>query len=1052
MDKELQFEYFKKMQKVDDDANALQTANKIFDELERLNKYASPNSRRRWIWELLQNAKDLHDEGSRVDILIDLGSNYFTFAHNAKNFTLSHLTNLIKQVSSKDRGNNHINTGKFGTGFLSTHLLSKKVEIRGILDTEELGVLIGFSVLMDRDAQSRDELRSKIESTLENRRNILDLETLNAVDERAFNTSFKYFLGEINHTFAVSGLEDLILNLPYALVFIKELGKVTICHESTTFYKDGIIDLGAIKIYKIIKEISGKKETILIGELKDEDVSVAFELIESQNGSFWIEKMSESLPKLYCDFPLVGTEDFGLPFVLNSPKFDPTEERHGVVLTDYASPEILRNKQIVARGIELYANVLQILSTCNVQSLYNICDVGRFSGKDWLSPQWCEVNIRKPLLSIVLHAPVVRNIKGILTPFLSANDTLQIVIPSAKGVDRVEFYELLKWVNSEIINPEMLPEFIEFESWSNIINEEYLFFDIFNLAEIIASRGNLTSLNNLLASEVDCIVWLNKFYEILVREKSSYTKVKSSQNKSFGIFLNQNEEFVHHSTLKIDLGVSEYFKDLTKLLDVDQRKVLLNKKIIFNDTTLFGSINEEDVKTIILQSISQNTSLTIEPLIFTSSLSNNDKDVSTRSKLLPIFEFFFSQTIPLRKVDVVVTELIQISDKKLLTFVVSALSKLGNLSEVMSEFNQNQEAIIKYIDDLVNFLDLNGFDNLVGGKIHPIIPNQNGKFCRRDELYFDCGLDQDLLDIILSFGVDIREQLMHDSITLQMGERDLFNYQMLNTRISGLISPLTGFDVYRSAAQEESLIKLYQWLISNSILAETHLGEIWTKKHILLSDTVIGKKLEKSEKYDRLMGLLERTGITENEFISYEVLEKFGKFLKQEHSYDFELKPYTTSQVKHFIESSEDLIGYIIASGINSQSDFEDMIERFGYCINENMTTISWANKFEFVHNILKRAVKNVLAHLGEIPSYDLSELKQESITTFSGVKYCGLPINLVIRPNDYKKVIVYYLEELELLKQTKTQFWIDNDKVQRQLTIGDIIQALRAGVIENLD
>lgn len=129
------------------------------------------------------------------------------------------------------------------------------------------------------------------------------------------------------------------------------------------------------------------------------------------------------------------------------------------------------------------------------------------------------------------------------------------------------------------------------------------------------------------------------------------------------------------------------------------------------------------------------------------------------------------------------------------------------------------------------------------------------------------------------------------------------------------------------------------------------------------------------------------------------------------------------------------------------------MLQRFGYKFSMDMIAIDWPNKLEFVHRILRRAVKNVLEYLKSDPRYDLTDLREDSITTFSGAKYCELPINLVIRPNDYRKVIIYYWEELGVtLKRVNTQFSVNNDKIQRQLTIGDVIQALRAGIIENLD
>jgi hypothetical protein len=56
--------------------------------------------------------------------------------HNGGAFSAENIRFLIEQVSSKD-GTNDSNgrpttTGRFGTGFLTTHLLSERVFVRGV--------------------------------------------------------------------------------------------------------------------------------------------------------------------------------------------------------------------------------------------------------------------------------------------------------------------------------------------------------------------------------------------------------------------------------------------------------------------------------------------------------------------------------------------------------------------------------------------------------------------------------------------------------------------------------------------------------------------------------------------------------------------------------------------------------------------------------------------------------------------------------------------------------------------------------------------------------
>eukprot|EP00122_Pirum_gemmata_P012345 Pgem_evm1s11468 len=101
--------------------------------MKKLRLLSDESTPRRWAWELLQNAKDVACRNT-VDIKIKVKNDdnddlALFFSHNGKPFTPDDMTYLIKQVSTKDRDCkgeplHKKTTGNFGTGFLTTHLLS----------------------------------------------------------------------------------------------------------------------------------------------------------------------------------------------------------------------------------------------------------------------------------------------------------------------------------------------------------------------------------------------------------------------------------------------------------------------------------------------------------------------------------------------------------------------------------------------------------------------------------------------------------------------------------------------------------------------------------------------------------------------------------------------------------------------------------------------------------------------------------------------------------------------------------------------------------------
>lgn len=142
-------------------AQETQAAIKIRDKLTDLRSKDVLISSYRWIWELIQNAKDCPNPSGKIDIeiLFDSTRRIVEFKHNGKLFSTKNIVYLIEQVSTKDRTRNSESTGKFGTGFLTTNLLSPVVKISGLLHDDDDDKIAGFEVTLDRSGNTIDELR-----------------------------------------------------------------------------------------------------------------------------------------------------------------------------------------------------------------------------------------------------------------------------------------------------------------------------------------------------------------------------------------------------------------------------------------------------------------------------------------------------------------------------------------------------------------------------------------------------------------------------------------------------------------------------------------------------------------------------------------------------------------------------------------------------------------------------------------------------------------------------------------------------------------------------
>src|SRR5258708_3829977 len=177
---------------------------------------------RRWVWELLQNAADTATANHRqLTLTFTLTPNSLTFEHNGGPFRDQDLAALILAGSAKPFDNSPY-VGRFGTGFLVTHAISKYVLVSGKAE----GYPGGFSIALDRRG-SEDEIRTQIDHCYDQ----LDQEQ----PTTAFFARFEYKnMHQAGYEVASKGLRLLDELLPYIFAFNPLLQTVVINSEGLT--------------------------------------------------------------------------------------------------------------------------------------------------------------------------------------------------------------------------------------------------------------------------------------------------------------------------------------------------------------------------------------------------------------------------------------------------------------------------------------------------------------------------------------------------------------------------------------------------------------------------------------------------------------------------------------------------------------------------------------------------------------------------------------------------------------------------------------------------
>lgn len=513
-------------------------AQSIYDHITELEKDRQ-NNEKRWFWELLQNAKDSIDDDEIVSVRVTLTDTELIFSHTGKPFQRKDLLHLIFHGSSKKKAEGK--TGRFGTGFMTTHLLSKKVRIMGEL--EEGGY---FDFILDRNADDHAQQKKSLDISYDNFK-------LSRTDENPFKDEFKTsFIYDLTTEdldkqtkVATDGLEMLRYILPVVLALNPKLksvqshtGQIVLRKESVKqVYKETEIQTHTIQ--------NSESESLKVVMLNNDDFNLTV-ILEKIGDTWQLQKLSNEYPRLFFDFPLFGTENFGTSFIINSLKFDPRRERDGIHLGTSLKSKVAKNKEIIENAFVEFIKLAEYLGSGKTENIHNLYYFKEPSDYVWLDKEW----IMQILASLVNDLFALE--------CLYHSDKAEVAIsmdnskvPYADGAEITDsFYKSLislypdKSVKDSLVN-----------DWLNIIIEcaEITGDDIEDLeciittekmCGIIESSVDLESFTKMFFNtEEISIVWLNNFYSLLDESEmlrySLSHKIIPNQKK---IFLQRNAE------------------------------------------------------------------------------------------------------------------------------------------------------------------------------------------------------------------------------------------------------------------------------------------------------------------------------------------------------------------------------------------------------------------------------------------------------------------------------------------------------------------------------
>lgn len=640
-------------------------ADKIIKRLHDLEKTVQ-NNHGRWAWELLQNAKDsVAETGRKVSVQVIYKHDKIEFSHNGNHFTEKDIRGLINQISSKevDEGEVSTKTGRFGTGFLTTHLLSKEVYIKGIVETSG-GDLFQFGFPLNRNGKTTAVLIPKIEDAWKGFHASTEKNEIEEYYEEEFNTSFIYTLdSDEQKDIAQIGVDEFITLIPYVLSFIPEIHSVEIIdnvRDETITFQNGPDIVDGFK--KIIKIKNGKEAIVRLLCATDGEVSIAAR-VRKKGDIFEILSLND-IPKLFCDFPLIGTENFHFPIVVNSFYFNPQTERDGIWLMGDNDPEVIENKGLLQQALILYNEMICDLEDKSFKNVYNIAKTKIPSTDEkYFDTEWYAKYIQIPLRKFLLTKTIVELENG-------SNGKLNELWFPLKSYTKDTKEKL--WQYTSDLFPQSVCKKDNLHDWTEIIWDDI---NKITFAELIKDIANCKSIDKLSEyfgeDEELTFKWLNKVESFIIEDEINLPLLEKN-----AIIPNENGAFLIKSELYIDKINDPYLIEILQLLGEDWNDILIHHKVSFGR---YGMKKKSEIATKInekLKNISPENQNFIKAISLLSEWFDNNADEGKE---------LFSETYRKR------AELFMntIKDKDSLYKVMRSKTDLAHLSKVAEAIEEN---------------------------------------------------------------------------------------------------------------------------------------------------------------------------------------------------------------------------------------------------------------------------------------------------------------------------------------------------------------------------
>ena len=550
------------------------TSQAVFNELEKLQNdetfYLT-----RWIWELLQNARDSAAADQKLSIEVTFSGDSMKFRHNGSPFAIKEITHLVYHGSTKRRGGEQL--GQFGTGFLTTHLISKLVHVYGQLKAGDH--VRPFEFDLSREGDTPESLGRAMTNSWNAFTKSID-SAKRATSSTWFSTEYTYPVSEERRAAVQRGLNDLRRLAPLVLALnpmFQEIRVGDMGRPPSIIRRTAIRDISEnVQLVRVeVSPIATPSGERYIALARNTDVSVAV-AIALQDDEYAID-IDPDIPRIFIALPLVGTEDFPFPGVINSEQFQPSVDRDRIYLGTSGNQANQKNQKLVEEACGLCLQLLIFASAARLRFAASLVFIPELKvERKGLETNWYKTLIREQIIEKAGELPIL------VAPTQEIIRPTSALIPLATAkVTETNVWDLAARLKD--LRPR-LPDKRDATSWMHIIqswcpflgkgpDELQQVLTLTKLGRHVSDAKTLTGLAERIGTTDDTIQWLNDFYAAL------HAATLDNLFDDLELLLAQSGLLRKRSALSYDSGIDEKLKDIADTLGIPCRDSLLHKRI-----------------------------------------------------------------------------------------------------------------------------------------------------------------------------------------------------------------------------------------------------------------------------------------------------------------------------------------------------------------------------------------------------------------------------------------------------------------------------------------